>query len=218
MATPSLREFKNLATRGNLIPVCEEIHFDWETPISAFRKIEDGKFSFLFESVEGGEKWGRYSFLGSGPSHLFRSKGEEFEILKNGNVLRQGREKDPLRALQAFLEEYQPVPQDSLPRFFGGAVGYASYDAVRSWERIPELLAQDLNLYDSYFMIMDTLLVFDNVRQKIKVIANVILDGSQPLEDAYRQAEEKIQRIKASLHSPAGPSPPKKSFSPSSLS
>lgn len=218
MATPSLREFKNLAARGNLIPVCEEIHFDWETPISAFRKIEDGKFSFLFESVEGGEKWGRYSFLGSGPSHLFRSKGEEFEILKNGNVLRQGREKDPLRALQAFLEEYQPVPQDSLPRFFGGAVGYASYDAVRSWERIPELLAQDLNLYDSYFMIMDTLLVFDNVRQKIKVIANVILDGSQPLEDAYRQAEEKIQRIKASLHSPASPSPPKKSFSPSSLS
>ena len=96
MITPSLEDFKRLASQGNLIPVFEEIHYDLETPISAFRKIDDGKSSFLLESVEGGEKWGRYSFLGSGSSHLFRSKGEEFEILKNGEVLRKGKEKDPL--------------------------------------------------------------------------------------------------------------------------
>ena len=96
MAIPSLEEFKDLAGQGNLIPVYEEVHFDWETPISAFRKIEDGKFSFLLESVEGGEKWGRYSFLGSGPSHLFRSKGEEFEILKNGRGPAKGEKRRTL--------------------------------------------------------------------------------------------------------------------------
>ena len=76
MAIPSLEDFKRLAAQGNLIPVFEEVHFDWETPISAFRKIEEGRFSFLLESAEGGEKWGRYSFLGSNPSYIFRSKGD----------------------------------------------------------------------------------------------------------------------------------------------
>ncbi|MBI5969411.1 MAG: anthranilate synthase component I, partial [Deltaproteobacteria bacterium] len=153
MATPSFAEFKRLASQGNLIPVYEEVHFDWETPISAFRKIGDGKFSFLLESVEGGEKWGRYSFLGSGPSYLFRSKGNEFEILKNGEILRKGKEKDPLRALQDFLRNYRPVLYESFPRFFGGAVGYANYDVVRFFEKIPERLPQDIDLYDCYFLI-----------------------------------------------------------------
>ena len=217
MAYPSLEECQRLAKRGNLIPVSEDVHFDWETPISAFRKIEDGKFSFLLESVEGGEKWGRYSFLGSGPSHLFRSKGVEFEIWKKGEIWESGKNKDPLRVLEDFLRNYQPALPDSLPRFFGGAVGYASYDAVRYWERIPEILEPDLKGYDSYFMIVDTLLVFDNVRQKIKVIANMVLDGSQPLEEAYRQAEERIQRVKARLQSPALPALPKKFRGPGSL-
>src|SRR4030042_3767261 len=113
MAIPSLEDFKRLANQGNLIPIFEEIHFDWETPISAFQKIDDRKFSFLLESVEGGEKWGRYSFLGSGPSHFFRSKGEKFEILKNGEVLQRGKAKDPLRALEGFMGSYRPVLQDS---------------------------------------------------------------------------------------------------------
>jgi anthranilate synthase component 1 len=205
MAIPSLEEFKRLAGQGNLIPVYEEVHFDWETPISAFRKIDDGRFSFLLESVEGGEKWGRYSFLGSGPSHLFRSQGDEFEILKSGNVLQKGRDKDPLRALGMFLGNFRAAPHDSLPRFFGGAVGYASYDAVRSFERLPDLLPKDPTLYDCYFMITDTLLVFDNVKQKIKVMANVILDGSQTPAEAYREAEEKIEKIVARLRAPSLP-------------
>ena len=205
MTIPSLEEFKRLAGRGNLIPVYEEVHFDWETPISAFRKIDDGRFSFLLESVEGGEKWGRYSFLGSGPSHLFRSQGNEFEILKDGKVLQRGRDRDPLRALEGFLGNFRAAPHDSPPRFFGGAVGYASYDAVRSFERLPDLLPKDPTLYDCYFMITDTLLVFDNVKQKIKVMANVILDGTQTPEEAYREAEEKIEKIVARLRAPAPP-------------
>ncbi len=217
MIVPSLSDFKQLATRGNLIPIFEEVHFDWETPLSAFRKIDDGKFSFLLESAEGGEKWGRYSFLGSGPSHLFRSKGEKFEIVKNGVVLRKGQEKDPLRALEDFLVVYHPVLHNALPRFSGGAVGYLNYDLVRSFEKIPDLLPQDLNLYDCYFMIADTLLVFDNVKQKLKVISNVFLDGQRPLKEAYEEAQERIKRIVVQLHRPTFPFPPEGSLSPSPL-
>ena len=214
MATPSLAEFKNLARQGNIVPVYEEVHFDWETPISAFRKIDDGEFSFLLESVEGGEKWGRYSFLGSAPSHLFRSRGEEFEILKNGEILQKGKERDPLRALESFLRKFQPASHDSLPRFSGGAVGYVNYDVVRSFERIPALLPQDVALYDCFFMITDTLLIFDNLKQKIKVISNVFLDGSQSPEEAYREGENKIAGIKARLQSPAPPHSRRDSFCP----
>ncbi len=215
MAIPSLEDFKRLASQGNLIPIVEEIHFDWETPISAFRKIDDGKFSFLLESAEGGERWGRYSFLGSGSSLLFRSKGEEFEILKNGEVLRKGKEKDPLRVLEGMLKNYHPVLHDSLPRFSGGAVGYIHYDVVRSFERLPERLPHGIGLYDCYFMITDTLLVFDNVKQKVKVISNTYSDGQKPLEEIYREVQEKIKNIIAKIQSPAPTSPKQKSFSPS---
>src|SRR4030042_843663 len=214
MVIPSLEDFKKLASQGNLIPLFEEIHFDWETPISAFRKIDDGKFSFLLESVEGGKKWGRYSFLGSGPSYLLRSKGEIFEILKNGEILKRGKVKDPLGALENFLANYKPLLHDSLPRFFGGAVGYLNYDMVRFFERIPKLLPQDLELYDCYFMITDTLLIFDSLKQKVMVIANVFLDGQRTLEEAYREAQEKIKAIIAKLQSKILPSPRRKSYSP----
>ncbi len=102
MITPSLEDFKRLTDQGNLVPISKEVHYDLETPISAFRKIDDGKSSLLLESVEGGEKWGRYSFLGSGAACLFRSKGEEFEILKKSDVFKKGKMRDPLQSLQDF--------------------------------------------------------------------------------------------------------------------
>ncbi len=207
MITPSLEDFKSMAAQGNLIPVFEEIHYDLETPLSAFGKIDDGKTSFLLESVEGGEKWGRFSFLGSGSSHLFRSKGAEFEILKNGEVLRKGNARDPLLALEDFMGIYHPVLYDDLPRFSGGAVGYLSYDVVRSFERLPDQLQQDIDLYDCSFMITDTLLAFDNLKKKIKVIVNVFLDGRQFPEEAYQEAQRKIQSIIARLQKLRAPSP-----------
>jgi anthranilate synthase component 1 len=217
MAIPSLEDFKGLVGQGNLIPLFEEVHFDWETPISAFRKIDDGRFSFLLESVEGGEKWGRYSFLGSNPSHLFRSKGEAFEILHKGEVLQRGKAKDPLRALEGFLSRYKPILHDSLPRFFGGAVGYLNYDMVRSFEKIPERLPQDLDLYDCCFMITDTLLVFDNLKHKVIVISNVFLEDDTPLEKAYEEGEAKIQRIVNTLRKPTPHFSGQKSYPASSL-
>jgi len=217
MTFPSFSDFKQQSARGNLIPVFEEVHFDWETPISAFRKIDDGKFSFFLESVEGGEKWGRYSFMGSSPAYLFRSKGEEFEILKDGEILQKGKERDPLRALEDFLKNFQPVNDGHLPRFFGGAVGYINYDVVKSFEKIPDLLPQDLNVYSCFFMITETLLVFDNLKQKVKVICNLFLDGRQSLKEAYQMAQERIRRIIARLKSRIHPQHDQISFSRSSL-
>jgi anthranilate synthase component 1 len=208
-----------MATQGNLIPVFEEIHYDLETPLSAFRKIDDGNSSFLLESVEGGEKWGRFSFLGSGSSHLFRSRGEEFEILMDGEVLRKGNARDPLLALEDFMRIYRPVLYDDLhkglPRFSGGAVGYLSYDVARSFERLPNQLQQDIDLFDSSLMVTDTLLAFDNLKKKIKVIVNVFLDGRQSLEEAYQKAQKRIKSIIERLQRHTPFSPPRKSFPPS---
>jgi anthranilate synthase component 1 len=221
MVVPSFSDFKQMAAQGNLIPIFEEIHYDLETPLSAFRKIDDGKSSFLLESVEGGEKWGRYSFLGSGSSHLFRSKGEDFEILKKGEVVQRGKVRDPLRALEDFMGIFHPVQHDDLPRFSGGAVGYLSYDVVRSFERIPEQLEQDIDLYDCSFMITDTLLVFDNLRKKVKVIINVFLDDRQSprqsIETAYQEAQGKIRSMIARLQRHDVLAPIKKTFPPSPL-
>ena len=218
MAIPSLEDFKKLAAQGNLIPVYEEVHFDWETPISAFRKIDEGHYSFLLESAEGGEKWGRYSFLGSNPSYIFRSKGEAFEILKGAEVLQTGRERDPLNVLKNLLSRYRPAVFDSPPRFFGGAVGYANYDLIRSFERLPEIHSPDLQLFDCCFMVTDTLLVFDNVKHKIRIFVNVFLEDHPSLEEAYQGAEEKIKRVVARLQRDVPSSFNPKPFSPSPLS
>ncbi len=200
--TPTWPEFEELASRSNLIPVSEVIHFDWETPISAFRKIDDGEYSFLLESVEGGEKWGRYSILGSAPARIFRSRGNEFEVLSGGEVEYRGVAADPLRALKGLLQTYRPAANGGLPRFYGGAVGYAGYDLVRSFERIPNRLAADESLYDCLFMITDTLLVFDNLKHKINVICNVPLDREQSLRRAYENAGKKIRNMISRLQSP----------------
>lgn len=202
MLSPTKREFESLTKLGNLIPIVAEVHFDWETPLSAYCKIADGKFSFLLESVEGGEKWGRYSFLGSSPSFIFRSRGENYEILQREKIYEQGRNRDPLQNLQNFLAKFQPVNYDHLPRFFGGAVGYVAYDMIRRFEKIPEILSADLPFYDCFFMITDTLLVFDNVRQKMLIISNAFLDEDTSPQEAYEKAEEKIVNLISKLRQP----------------
>ncbi|MEK6539710.1 MAG: anthranilate synthase component I, partial [Deltaproteobacteria bacterium] len=163
-----------MAKRGNLIPVFREIMADMETPVSAFKTIDRGGPVFLLESVEGGEKWGRYSFLGVEPRVIFKSKDENIEIITEG----QGdkRKGDPISALKEILSRYRPVTTDKLPRFYGGAVGYIGYDMVRFFEDLPDIAASDVDIYDAFFIITDTALVFDNLEQKIKVIANAVIE------------------------------------------
>ncbi len=199
MFCPSRDEFFKLARRGNLIPVYREILADMETPVSAFRKIDDGRSAFLLESIEGGEKWARYSFLGVGSGRLFRSRGRHVEVVENGEVVQAGEVEDPLVELQRFVGAYAPVELPGLPRFFGGAVGYLGYDMVRFVETLPALKPAELGTWDCCFLITENLLIFDSMRQKIKVVSNVHLGDFDDPARAYDRAVATIDTLVARL-------------------
>ena len=194
MFQPSLDEFKQKAKKGNLIPVYREILADMETPVSAFLKIDDGRHSFLLESMEGGEKWARYSFLGSRPSIVVKSFGRTAEVVRNGKTRKMPFDRDPLEIIKKVLAGYTPVPDPSLPRFYGGAVGFMGYDVVRFFEELPEREKNGLNTPDIFFMITDTIVIFDNITHRIKVVSNAHVNG-RSAEAAYKEATAKINRL-----------------------
>ncbi len=194
MFFPPRDTFYTLAEKGNLIPVYREIMADMDTPVSAFRKLDDGQFSYLLESIEGGEKWGRYSFLGSTPSVIIRSKGNLVETISDGISVQQ-ESSDPLACIKELLAQFTPVEVDGLPRFFGGAVGYLGYDMVRHFESLTTEKPALLDAYDSYFLITDTIVIFDTMRQKIKVVSNAHISGSISPSEAYDCATERIEGI-----------------------
>jgi anthranilate synthase component 1 len=200
MIFPTFSEFKEKLRLGNLVPVWAEVLADFDTPVSALKKIESGDYAFLLESVEGGEKWGRYSFLGTEPSAVLRSKGTRIEIVENGDVKRH--EGNPIDSLRELLSRYRPVVSLDLPRFHGGAVGYFGYDIVRFIEKLPGIGRDELGLWDSVFMITDSVLVFDNVNHKIRIISNAYVSNLSNAKRAYTQAVEKIETIIEKLHSP----------------
>ncbi len=189
MFTPSKSEFLKLAKRGNLIPVYRELLADAETPVSAYQKLRKTGPSFLLESVEGGERIGRYSFLGANPSRVIRSRPE-------------GRShEDPLRELEAAMAQYKPVSLPGLPRFTGGAVGFLGYEYIHHIEpTVPRSKRDDLGTPTLCFMITDTILIFDRLSQTIKIVANAHV-GSNP-GGAYAQACRQIEDIARQLARP----------------
>ncbi|MEW6095038.1 MAG: anthranilate synthase component I [bacterium] len=194
MYYPTKEEFKQKAKQGNLIPVYKEILGDLETPVSAFYKIsQGGKYGYLLESVEKGEKLGRYSFLGASPSIIFKSKGSQGVIIKDGKEEIFNVANDPLIQLKKLMSQFKPVKVDGLPRFYGGAVGYLSYDYVRFIEELPDKNPDNLNLPDTFFVITDTILIFDHLLQTIKVVSNAYVDKDPDL--AYEKAIEQIEGI-----------------------
>ncbi len=201
MYYPPLDEFREKARHGNLIPVYKEILADMETPVSAFYKINNGAYAFLLESVEGGEKIAQYSFLGSNPSLIFRSKNNTVHIHHLGtNQIDEIKTDAPLRELEKLMSAYKPVMVSGLPRFHGGVVGYLSYDMVRFFEELPDETEDDLNLPDCFFVLTDTILVFDHVNHKIKVVSNAhVTDG---VDAAYHEATEKIDNLIETLKKP----------------
>ena len=209
MYYPTFEDFREKAKHGNLIPVYKSILADMETAVSAFYKIDNGEYGFLLESVEGGEHLGRYSFLGSEPSILFQSKDNHVRIEDLGTGQTTELESSyPLGELENLMSRYQPVAVEGLPRFHGGAVGYLSYDAVRFFEELPDSTEDDRQLPDCFFMITDTLLVFDRVNHQITVVANAHIDGD--VEDAYQQAIDRIDALIAKLKRPLLMPPSKK--------
>ena len=199
---PSLETYKTLAGKGNLVPIYREILADLETPVSAYMKIAKGDYGFLLESVEGGEKWGRYSFLGTSPRVLFRSKGRSAEWIESGKSRPLEVETSPLTLIQERLDRYRPVPLEGLPRFFGGMVGYFGYDTARFFESLPDDLPDDLGLPDCFLMLVDTLLIFDNVRHSIKIVHNSFLPDYRTPEEAYLAAVGAISDIETRLSAP----------------
>ena len=172
-------EFARLAGQGNLIPIYQEIFADFETPVSAFSKINTGPTAFLFESVEGGENWARYSFIGSEATLLMWEEDDQLVIQQGKKRSRQPLAENPLDHIREALKPYHPVPVPGLPRFVGGAVGYLGYDLVRHFEPIPQYSKEDARLPKLAMLITDTLLIFDNVSHTIKVVANAHIQSQK---------------------------------------
>ena len=208
--SPSREEFRRLAAGGNLVPVYAEVAADLDTPLSAFLRLRPGPYAFLLESVEGGEKWARYSFLGSEPSMVFTAKGSRMSVRHADGRVETIEARSPFEALRGLLARYQPVTVPGLPRFQGGAVGYISYDMVRHVEELPRRAKDDLKLPDAVFMFTDSLLVFDNLRHRLLLIANAHISGRDPasLDRAYDEAAVKIGMLMAKLARPARPPAP----------
>jgi anthranilate synthase component 1 len=186
MYYPTLEEVRRLKKHGNLVPVCRDIRADLETPVSAYLKIARGNYSFLLESVEGGERLARYSFIGTEPLLVLRT-GNENPV-------------DPLNLVEKELARLHPVSIAGLPRFHGGMVGYLGYEVARHFERLPSLVQDPQGLPESVLMLTDTLLVFDHVTHKIKVVSHAHLDGD--VDKAYREAICKIDDLVGRLEQP----------------
>jgi anthranilate synthase component 1 len=194
-----------LAERGNLVPVFAELPADLDTPLSAYLRLRPGPYSFLLESVEGGEKWARYSFLGTDPLMVLTAKDGQVQVRRAGaRSVERLPDGNPLLALRSLLREFQPVHVPGLPRFQGGAVGYLAYDMVRHMERVPGTARDDLGLPDMVFMFTDTLLVFDNLRHRLLVMANARIErrDTASLDQAYDRAAVRIGMLMAKLTRP----------------
>jgi anthranilate synthase component 1 len=205
--------FEERARRGNLVPVVRELLADMDTPLSLFRRLDDGVTSFLFESVEGGEKWGRFSFMGTGARAIFRARGAAVEWEESGGTERVRVEGDPLEFLREKLARCRPVPPegDDLPRFVGGAVGMVSYDWVRFVERIPDENPDESDVPDLWFVIPETIVVYDNVRKYASIVRWVETGEGADLGRAYREAvdalEATVRRLRAPLPADARQAP-----------
>ncbi len=210
MYFPSLKEFLELSKKHNVIPVYREINADLDTPVSCYLKIKKTDFAFLLESVEGQQKIARYSFLGSNPSLVFKSKGRFIEILypHRQQARRFVNKNTPLNEIKKIMRDFKAASIPGLPRFYGGLVGYIGYDAVRFFEEIPDKNPDDLKLPDSIFILTDTILIFDHVNHTIKIVCNVILPkGGKRLSGGkktklYDNAIKKIDSIQKEFNKP----------------
>ncbi|HNQ87150.1 MAG TPA: anthranilate synthase component I [Verrucomicrobiota bacterium] len=215
MYTPSREEFLRLAQQGNLIPVSRRILADYETPLSAYRKLREQGESFLFESVEGGERLGRYSFVGCAPRMVIRQSGRTVEVLENGRLTQMwtvvgagvpagpGQVQDGLAVVEQVLGRYHAVPVPGLPRFTGGAVGYLGYEFIHDIEPVVPRPAEDaLGAPVLYFLVADQLLVFDRVAQTLTVMVNAVVEPGSDPGGVYAAAVCGIERLIAKLAQP----------------
>jgi anthranilate synthase component 1 len=202
MIQPDFREFERLAKQGNLVPVYDVFSADLLTPVSAYLRIARGaRYSFLLESVEGGEKIARYTFAGAHPEEIFRYANGAC-VLESRNRL-VWEERDPVTFLRQRMAKFRPVRLPGLPPLVAGAIGYFSYDMVRLIEHLPTKLHDDIGLYDAVLMFYHGILAFDHVQHRLWVVRNVFTEGRGTLRSKYNAAVREIKRTRALLQEPA---------------
>ena len=198
MIQPSFEEFQKLAKQGNLIPVYEMVSADLLTPVSAYLRLAEGsRYSFLLESVEGGEKIARYTFAGANPEEIFRYAGGACVLESRSRMIWE--ERDPISFLREHMRKFQPVRVPGLPPLVAGAIGYFSYDMVRLIERLPKRLRDDIGLYDAMLMFYRGVIAFDHVQHRLWVVHNVYTEGPGPLRAKYNAALQQIRRNREQL-------------------
>ena len=197
---PTFNEFKELSKKGNVVPVYRQLFADTLTPVSAFQKVSDTDYAFLLESADGGEKIAKYSTIGSNPFAGFKCKGSNVEIF-NKEGITHIETTDPFKVLEQQISKFSPVRVNGLPDFFGGAVGYTSYDSVRYVETLPDSTVDDLNLPDMYFMFYDETIVFDHLNKTIKVVCVAHID-ERDIQDVYDDTVSKIDNVTNKLRTP----------------
>jgi anthranilate synthase component 1 len=197
MIRPDYKEFLQLSRGATLVPVAKSISADLLTPVSAFLAVADGEpDAFLLESVEGGEKIGRYTFLGVRPFLRLESRGAEITIERGRKVER--RTGNVFDVIKELLQRHRPAEIEGLPPFTAGAVGYCAYDSVRRLENIGEHASDDLYVPDCVLMFFDRVLAFDHLRHQIHIVASADLTGGSP-RAAYDRAVKDIARIEKKL-------------------
>src|SRR5271168_4292460 len=202
MIQPDFREFQRLAKQGNLIPVYDVFPADLLTPVRAYLRLAQGaRYSFLLESVEGGEKIARYTFAGANPEEIFRYAGGACVLESHNRIVWE--ERDPVTFLRARMERFRPVRLPGLPPLVAGAIGYFSYDMVRLIERIPKRLRDDIGLYDAQLMFYHGIIAFDHVQHRLWVVRNVYTEGQGGLRTKYNAAVKEIARTRKLLDEPA---------------
>ena len=209
MIQPDFREFQRLAKQGNLIPVYEVFPADLLTPVSAYLRLAQGaRYSFLLESVEGGEKIARYTFAGANPEEIFRYAGGACVLESHNRIVWE--ERDPVTFLRARMERFRPVRLPGLPPLVAGAIGYFSYDMVRLIERIPKRLRDDIGLYDAQLMFYHGIIAFDHVQHRLWIVRNVYTDGEGSLRTKYNAAVREIRKTRQLLEQASPSEQPKK--------
>ncbi len=197
MIRPDYKEFLRLSRGATLVPVAKSISADLLTPVSAFLAVADGEpDAFLLESVEGGEKIGRYTFLGVRPFLRLESRGDEVKIERSRKVER--RTGNVFAAIKELLQQHRPATMEGLPPFTAGAVGYCAYDIVRRLENIGEHATDDLDVPDCVLMFFDRVLAFDHLRHQIHIVASADVTRESP-KAAYQRAVKDIARIEKQL-------------------
>jgi len=205
MYFPDQDSFARMIGRSGLVPVHRTIVADLDTPLTIFAKVAGQRnHAFLFESMEGGEKWGRYSFIGLDPLAIFSSSGDTVTMVKRGADGSEVRTSaaNPLTELRNLLASFNACHVPGLPRFYGGAVGFLGYDMVRFIEDIPDF-HPPLDIPDSSFMVPRLVLILDSVRQKLSIVCNVVTDDGGP--DASRLYADALQRIDQVVNQLKGP-------------